>query len=327
MIRRAVVPFVLAAAVAVALSACSSAPKTAASATFNGVTAIDTATGTASMSVSALDGDGNVLGTGTLTAPSASVSEVLDGSGTTVTASYAGTATVCANITGGSGDVTGILTLDATGSMSGSDPNKLRAGAAKAFVDRMRSGDRVAVASFDTSTSATPPYQAIKVYQDLTNDKAPLKTAIDDATFDGGATNLWDAGIDSAAYLKAASGSNKVAVLLTDGMDNNYTGTPADVVAAAKAANVKVYTVGLGTSLDMQELIDVAGQTGGAFAQVQDAADLTGLFDGMFNASQAAGCVRVQFDPAPPSGYTFKGALSFKVDGHPVQATYRVVFP
>ena len=325
--RRPVFSLVLAAAVALALSGCSSPLKTATAATFNGVTAVDTATGTANMSVSALDRSGNVLGTGILSAPSASVTLVKDGGGATVTPAINGTATICANITGGSGDITGILTLDATGSMSLSDPGHLRADAAKAFVDRMNGGDRVAVASFDTSTTPSAPYLAIKVQQDLTGDTAKLDAAIDAATFDGGSTNLWDAGIDSATFLKASSGSNKVAVLLTDGVDNSSTSSPADVAAAAKAAGVKVYAVGLGSSLDMQDLIDVAGQTGGAFAMASSATDLGSLFDGMFNASLAAGCVRVQFDPAPPSGYTVAGTLGFEVDGHPVQADYQVVFP
>jgi len=234
---------------------------------------------------------------------------------------------VCGQITGSSGDITGILTLDATGSMYSSDPTQLRADAAKGFVARMASTDRVAVASFDTSSTPTAGYLAIDLHQGLTSNKALLNTAIDAATFDGGTTNLWDAGVDSANYLAAVTGSNKMAVLLTDGADNSSSKAPSDVITAANAAGVKVYTVGLGSYVDAQDLIDIASQTSGTYTQVQDATDLSGLFDGIFNATQAAGCIRVQFSPVPASGHIIKGRLTFEADGQLLTADYIVVFP
>lgn len=311
--------------VALVLSACAST-KGAFRATFNGVTAVDGTAGTADLSVSVLDAKGKVILTGTLTQASATVTSATS-SGVPVPTSYGATALVCGNVTGSTGDITGILTLDATGSMLSSDPSRLRADAAKGFVARMASTDRVAVASFDTSTTPTAGYLAIDLHQGLTSDKALLDTAIDAATFEGGATNLWDAGVDSATLLAGETGSNKIAVLLTDGQDNNNTSTPSDVVTAAQSAGVKVFTVGLGSFVDEQGLITVSSQTGGTFAAVQDAADLSGLFDGVFNATKAAGCIRLAFAPSPPSGTTLQGRVTFKIDGEPVTANYTVAFP
>jgi len=308
------------------LSACTTSSGGASKATFNGVTALDAASGTADLSVSALDGQGNVVSTGTLSDVSATVTSVAD-SGGPIATSYSATAMICGQITGSSGDITGILTLDATGSMSFSDPTKLRADAAKGFVARMASTDRAAVASFDTSTSPTSGYLAIYLHQALTSDKTLLDNAIDAATYDGGTTNLWDAGVDSANYLAAVTGSNKMALLLTDGADNASSSTPANVVSAAQSAGVKVYTVGLGSYVDAQDLIDIASQTGGTYTQVQDATDLSALFDSIFNTTQAAGCIQVKFSPVPASGHIIKGRLTFKLDGQLLTADYVVHFP
>lgn len=322
--------WVLVAALTVALAACSrtsgTSAGTPAKATVNGVSAIDTAAGTASLSVSALDAANRVLGSGTITNPSATVVSVTS-AGVASQAVYAVTAQVCGDITSSTGDITAALTLDATGSMSLSDPNNLRNDAAKAFIGRMATTDRAAVASFDSSTTPTGSYLAIKVWQDLTSDDALLDTAVDSATFAGGLTNLWDAGVDSVALLAGASGSNKLVVLLTDGEDNSSTKTASDVSTAANNANVRVFTIGLGAYVNSTELAQIAADTGGTFNQVADAADLTGLFDGVFNASQAAGCVGLQFSPAPTSGQTFAGQLSFSVNGTPLSTNYSITFP
>lgn len=326
MMRRVVLLCIALAASAWLLSACTTSTSGAAKATFNGVTALDAASGTANLSVSALDSQGNVVSTGTLSDVSATVTSVAD-SGGPIATSYSASAMICGQITGSSGDITGILTLDATGSMSSSDPAMLRADAAKGFVARMASTDRAAVASFDSSTTPTSGYLAIYLHQTLTSDKTLLDTAIDAATYNGGTTNLWDAGVDSANYLAAVTGSNKMALLLTDGADNASSSTPANVVSAAQSAGVKVYTVGLGSYVDAQDLIDIASQTGGTYTQVQDATDLSALFDSIFNATQAAGCIQVQFSPVPASGHIIKGRLTFKLDGQLLTADYVVYFP
>ncbi len=326
MLRRAVLVFLSLAALGLVLSACSTSGSSAKTATFNGVTALDAVAGTADLSVSVVDGQGAVITTGTLSAPSATVTSVEDASGP-ISTSYSATALVCGQITGSTGDITGVLTLDSTGSMYSSDPNDLRADAAKGFVARMASTDQAAIASFDTSTTPTAGYMAIDLHQTLTSDKTLLNTAIDDATYASGNTNLWDAGVDTATYLAGVTGSNKIAVVLTDGQDNSSSSTPANVISTAQTAGVKFFMVGLGSYVDEQSLIDIATQTSGTYAQVQDASDLAGLFDGIFNATKAAGCIHVQFSPVPASGHILKGRLTFELDGEPVTADYIVVFP
>lgn len=313
---------------AVLLAACPQTPAagTPAKATFNGVSNINTVAGTADLSVSALDSGDNVLTSGTITDPSVTITSVT-ANGVTSQQSFSATAKVCGQITAKLGDIRAVLTLDATGSMGSSDPMKLRADAAKQFVSRMDSSDQAAVASFDTSTPASSGFLAIKLWQSFTGDKAALNTAVDSATKALGATNLWDALKDSVDLTSTASAGNKLVVGLTDGFDNSSSKTPADVISAAQASKVTVFTVGLGSSVNSTDLIKIASQTGGAFAQVTDAAGLTGLFDSIFNASVASGCIQVQFSPAPPSGTTITGTLTFKVNGVILTVTFTITFP
>ena len=317
--------------VGLALTACQTGTSLVSSLTVNGITAIDTTAGTADMGVSALDSSGKVIGTGTITVPTASITSATDGSGSPVSG-YKATAQVCGNIVTQTGDLRAMLTLDATGSMYSSDPNQLRADAAKQFVQDMidnSPGGLAAVSSFDTSTAPSGSYLAIKVYQDLTADQTLLNTAIDSATFDGGTTNLWDAGFDSVQYFsdQNVTSANKVAVLLTDGSDNSSTKTPADVISAATAEGVRVYTIGLGNYVDSQDLIDVAAGTQGTYSQVADASDLTNLFQNVFNATQGSGCIQIQFSQVPTTGHTLSGTISAKIDGHSVSGTYQVTWP
>lgn len=168
-------------------------------ASFNGVTQLDTASGKAELSVSALK-DETVLTSGNITNASATVEPL--GANLQPQQTFTASAKVCGNISPKGETITGVLTLDATGSMQGNDPTKLRAEAAKDFVQRMSSQDLSAVASFDTSTDPTAPYTDITIWQNFSSDKALLETAIDKATFDAGNTNVWDAGVDSITLLR-----------------------------------------------------------------------------------------------------------------------------
>ena len=310
-----------------ALNACSS-PSTGVvpnKASFNGVTKVDAASGTANLSVSALR-DEEVFSSGTITNPSATVTNVTTNALITQQ-QYSAAAAVCGQITPKDDTLSAVLTLDATGSMRTNDRNQLRAEAAKNFVARMGQGDQTAVASFDTYTSATDPYEAISVWQPFTADQAALEAAVDKATFNRGNTNLWDAGVDSVSLLKEATGGNKLVVLLTDGEDNRSASTFQDVIDAAQTEGAAIYTVGLGRSIDVSELLTTASLTGGTFSQVAAAEDLVGLYDSIFNATQASGCIELAFSPTPTPGTTLAGTLNFEVDNTPLETDYSVFFP
>lgn len=292
--------------------------------------------GTAQLSVSAFDTHGELLESGALTEPALSGMAIAAPAGlrtqsaARLTASVTGTATVCGNIVS-LGAVTAAITLDATGSMSYTDPQELRRGAAKQFIARLAGKDSAAVSSFDTGTPPSPGYTAMHIWQDFTTVHAALNSAVDHATFAGGSTPLWSATDDSRLFLLGHAGTNRVAVVLTDGGDNASYVDRDQVVANAQAAGVRLFMIGLGGDayIDGSGMKDAAARTGGLFARADKADELVGLFDGVFNASRAAGCLNVtlQVDGAEPAhGTSIQGLLTVKVDGTPVSGRFRVDF-
>lgn len=286
-------------------------------AAINGYTVTDPYAGTVDLSVSELFSDGSVSTSGQITDPT--VTGVSRGSATASTCSDIATA----------GPITSDLVLDASASLGGTDPGLLRRDAALRFVQRLRSGDRAAVASFTTGFTR---------WQELTSDVSALERAIDDATRAAGGTAIWNAVSQSAAYLDSDAGTNKAIVLFTDGKDSG-TGLD-DAIAAANAAGARVYTVGLGdsSSLDFTTLQELARSTGGLFASAASADQLGIAFDGLFNASAGAGCVTVDFDPLAggsalrtlalsTEGIDVDFVLNFRIDGQPYSVPYSVVIP
>jgi Ca-activated chloride channel homolog len=309
------------------MMACGAVGDTPSKATVNGYTFSNKAAGQVNLSVSALDSNDRVLSSGTISDPNAA-------SLTEAPAGTTATAKVCGQITGStSGNLRVAVSLDSTGSMDGNDPptteNDLtttkRNQAAKTFVSRMAATDQAAVASFDTSTEATSPYSAIKVTQVFTSNKTLLNTGVDAATDARGGTPLWMAAFDSVDLASAATG-NKVALVLTDGGDTEGGKTPEEVINNAKAKGVRVFMIGLGSSLDDSEMQQVAAGTNGLYSSAEDAAQLTGLFNGVFNATQGAGCIETTFAPVPKLGQKVAGTLSFKVNGVPLSAPFNVQF-
>jgi hypothetical protein len=280
----------------------------------------------ANLNVSALDNSNNVLRSGTLSDPSVSGASVLARGvrtldGTPVTA----TASVCGNITSVSGALTAGILMDASGSMSDTDPTKLRATAAKAFVDRLQSGDVAAVTSFSSGLDVTPPYTEITVHQAFTDNKALLKTAVDAAAVDGGSTPLWVSTKETVDVVQKRGGGNKVALVLTDGAADDADQLQA-AINAAKAANVRLLMIGLGSNLSDADMQRAAADTGGLYAVASDAAGLNTVFNGAFNASQGAGCIKLAFTPQPTAGQKVTGTLSFKANGTTLNTPFNVQY-
>ena len=312
-----------------AVAGCGSNRFAPAKVTLNGYT-IDRDSGTVSFNLSAFNYADELITGGIVENPSVTITEARDASGNRISGVSA-TARVCGNITSHDA-ILAVVTLDSTGSMEYNDPSGLRSDAAKAFIDRLGAGDLAAVASFDTSTTPTPGFSAIHIWQDFTSDKESLKEAVDDATFNGGGTNLWDAVVDDVDLLMTRqSSAEKVALVLTDGADTSSSHSSAYAADYARTNGVKVYMIGLGDpdSLDFSEMQNVATETGGLFAAASDPEQLSEMFDGMFNATKASFCISVQFsvNGAPPApGTTISGTLSFVVNKRSFDVDYTVTF-
>ena len=189
-----------------------------------------------------------------------------------------------------------VLCIDVSGSMTAQDlkPNRLEAAknVAVDFVNR-RPTDRIAVVIFSGESFTQCP---------LTTDKRVLVSAIEnirnglleDGTAIGSGLGT------SVDRLRSSKSKSKVVILLTDGENNGGLIDPQTAKEIAKAFQVKVYTIGVGTdgyapqpqnspmgvvmantkvSIDEKLLKEIARETGGSYFRAKDNEGLTGIYD------------------------------------------------
>ncbi|MEO6539605.1 MAG: VWA domain-containing protein [Ferruginibacter sp.] len=189
-----------------------------------------------------------------------------------------------------------VLCIDVSGSMTAQDlkPNRLEAAKNVAidFVNK-RLTDRIAVVIFSGESFTQCP---------LTTDRRVLVSAIEnirnglleDGTAIGSGLGT------SVDRLRTSKSKSKVVILLTDGENNGGLIDPQTAKEIAKAFQVKVYTIGVGTdgyapqpqntptgvvmanskvSIDEKLLKEIARETGGNYFRAKDNEGLTGIYD------------------------------------------------
>ncbi len=159
--------------------------------------------------------------------------------------------------------ITLAILLDTSGSMR--EQMKEVHAAAGAFVDTVREQDRALVVTFDDK---------VFLIQDLTSDKAALKTAIT-STEAIGATAVYDALHATYRKLRGIQG-RKAIVLLTDGDDTTSQFGFERVLEEAKSESVIVYAIGLGGSFGPGRNVikEFPEETGGRAFFVKKASEL-----------------------------------------------------
>ena len=188
-----------------------------------------------------------------------------------------------------------VLCIDVSGSMTAQDltPNRLEA-AKKVAIDfvNKRLTDRIAVVIFSGESFTQCP---------LTTDHPVLISAIEnirnglleDGTAIGSGLGT------SVDRLRTSKSKSKVVILLTDGENNGGLIDPETAKEIAKAFQVKVYTIGVGTegyapmpvntpmgivmqqgkvSIDEKLLKQIAAETGGKYFRAKDNKGLTGIY-------------------------------------------------
>jgi Ca-activated chloride channel family protein len=189
-----------------------------------------------------------------------------------------------------------VLCIDVSGSMTAQDltPNRLEAAKNVAidFVNK-RITDRVGIVIFSGESFTQCP---------LTTDHQVLISAIEnirnglleDGTAIGSGLGT------SIDRLRTSKSKSKVVILLTDGENNGGLIDPQTAKEIAKAFQVKVYTIGVGTdgyaplpvntpmgvvmqngkvSIDEKLLKEIASETGGKYFRAKDNDGLIGIYD------------------------------------------------
>ena len=183
------------------------------------------------------------------------------------------------------------LLLDQSGSIQGTDPTGARLSSAKAFLGGLGTSDRALLAAFASGPFALIPSAPLVIYEPMREQKsAPEYFPVLDslAALVGGETPLYSS-IDAVRQRLVSDTSlppslAKAVVTFTDGADTTC-GTPAQcratrqqTIQSAKAAGVRLFTIGLSSGVEVDALAELANQTGGAFLYAETAEQLLPLY-------------------------------------------------
>ena len=195
-----------------------------------------------------------------------------------------------------------ILALDASGSMgeSGFDPkNRYRTKyestllLTKAFIKK-RFDDNMGIVIFGTFAYSASP---------LTYDLSALSQMLEmtDVGIAGESTAIGDAIMQSLRTLKFGHAKQKAIILITDGYHNAGSVSPKTAVAKAKAAGVRIYTIGIGKAGDYDAALlkKIADETKGGTFGATDAEALQAVYE--------------QIDTLEPSPIRSEGYLNQKL--------------
>jgi Ca-activated chloride channel family protein len=190
-----------------------------------------------------------------------------------------------------------LLAIDLSGSMrtedmqlAGQDVSRCEAveTIASDFIAR-RAGDELGLVLFGSRAFLVTP---------LTYDLSAVRAQLQGAAVGlaGTETAIGDAIAVAVKRLSALPEQARVLVLLTDGVNNAGSIAPRDAARAAKAAGVRIYTIGIGATrlripgffgsqlvnpsadLDADMLTDIATQTGGRFFRATDSSELAAAY-------------------------------------------------
>ncbi len=183
-----------------------------------------------------------------------------------------------------------VLVIDVSGSMQAQDYTPSRLGAAKSsaeiLINSLQSKDYVGIVTFE-SGATTAAY--------LSPDKEKVIEKLRNIAPKEGSTAIGDGlslGIDMASSIP---NKKKVIILLSDGVNNAGYISPGEAIQYAKANNIQVYTIGLGSNnkvllgydwfgnpqyaeLDEATLQAIANDTGGKYFKSVDEKTLNEIY-------------------------------------------------
>lgn len=184
--------------------------------------------------------------------------------------------------------------------------------AAEEFVQH-RAGDRIGLILFGSRAYLQTP---------LTYDRHSVLLRIEDATVGlaGNTTSIGDAIGLAVKRLQSVAKEGRMIILLTDGVNNSGVLPPLKAAELARDDGIKIYTIGLGASIDPQAfggmffdmsrqaeldeetLIEVSKMTGGRYFRATDLNSLQKIYamiNQMERTSQEQATIRPQHDYYP----------------------------
>jgi hypothetical protein len=235
-----------------------------------------------------------------------------------------------------------VIDIDESSSVGQSDPQRLRATASQIFWNTVLNdqSNQVALADFGVTTP-TAPFRDTRLLQPLTADKAALDAKLPEIrVFNGTSSPLYNSALEISRWLVAntdAATTKRAVVLMSDGLPNDQPEQRDSLLEEAKAAGVRLYTVGLGPASDRGGATDPAAvavmrrlsnETGGLYAGAPTAEDLATVLQAFANSTQQGPLLaRFKLDQRPPEGYTVGGVVKLAGSAGTVEAPWSFVAP
>ena len=220
------------------------------------------------------------------------------------------------------------LLVDNSSSMADNDPERLRIAAATLLwetVLRERPNGQVSLLYFGVRQMPSPGFTATALLRDWTSDPADLAGALD--TLSGGAgSQIYSSTLEVTRWIDstADTGGRRTLLLLTDGQLNRETNSSAEVMEAARQAEVRIGTVALGPASDRSSdpdleavalLQELANGTGGLYAGAATPEKLSStLLSLTAPGSGGALLARFRLSPVPESGSQVTGTVRLTND-------------
>ena len=167
------------------------------------------------------------------------------------------------------------IVIDRSGSMTGRKIEQAKA-AAIAAIDRMRPDDIVSVVAYDSTVSVLVPATKVADRSEVVRGIRRLRA--------GGNTALFAGTVKGAAEVRKflAPGRVNRVILLSDGRANVGPDSPAELSQLGRSLReegIGVTTVGLGLDYNEDLMAGLARSSGATFTYVENAADLTKLYE------------------------------------------------
>jgi Mg-chelatase subunit ChlD len=199
------------------------------------------------------------------------------------------------------------VVIDDSGSMASNDEKMQRKDATIGFLKTLGPEDKVLLTDYGLTgqslrdllciSSGKPTSDCSPPKANFSADKDALVKATEKIT-DGGGTPLYEACVQMIPLIDSIKDQRRGMLLLSDGEPNTQTQRDA-CHAAAKAAQIPVYTVGLGPAAEgdknaepdaVKVLRELASDTGGSYASANDPSQLDRLFQNMGTALAKGSC-------------------------------------
>jgi tight adherence protein B len=163
-----------------------------------------------------------------------------------------------------------VLVVDASESMAGTPIEKAMS-AARAFAARRNANQQLGLVVFSSAPKVVLPF---------TTSRERIDAALSQVPSVAYGTHIYDAVAKAEAMLGAAGIQAGSIVVLSDGADTGSQSTGADVAAAARAAHVRLYTIGLNSpKFDATTLASLAASGGGEYTLAKSTQALAPVFD------------------------------------------------